>query len=321
MTNGLVSIIVPVYNVEAYIHRCVQSILKQTYSYIELILIDDGSLDQSLTICKEYAKGDSRITVLHKKNGGVSSARNTGLSVAKGDYILFVDSDDYIREDMVEKMMGACNSQTALVMCELCRIASDEKMEASKIKEDSVETIECLSKGSYINYLETNWGPTCKLYRRDIIGKIKFPEAKIAEDMFFNVKLICDNEAFKVSILKMPLYFYVQHIGSAMNSNYDGQYLDALNLEVEAYEMLKKEDIHANKLIKNGIAVFFSRFARLSFKYQREKRADYLLACQVARKYRHYLISGNYDYKYILVLYMPRLYLFLYKIRQLFLHR
>ena len=101
----MVSIIVPVYNVEEYLRECVDSILNQTYSDVEVILVDDGSTDQSGNICDEYAKMDSRIKVIHKKNGGVSAARNTGIGEASGEYLMFVDSDDAIHPELVEAYM------------------------------------------------------------------------------------------------------------------------------------------------------------------------------------------------------------------------
>ena len=102
----MVSVIIPVYNVEKFLNRCVDSVLSQTYKNIEIILVDDGALDSSPQICDEYTKKDSRVTVIHKKNGGLASARNAGLKVAKGDYILFVDSDDWIKDDTLEELLN-----------------------------------------------------------------------------------------------------------------------------------------------------------------------------------------------------------------------
>ena len=101
-----VSIIVPIYMVEKYLVRCIESIISQTYSNLEIILVDDGSLDDCPQICDEYAKKDNRIKAIHKKNGGLSSARNAGMEVVTGNYILFVDSDDYIKEDMYEILLN-----------------------------------------------------------------------------------------------------------------------------------------------------------------------------------------------------------------------
>ena len=113
-----ISVIVPIYNSEDYIDRCVRSIVEQSYKNIEIILVDDGSTDNSSMMCDEWAKNDKRVKVIHKENGGVSSARNEGLKIAKGDYISFVDSDDYIDKKMIEKMLNQMEKgNTDLVIC------------------------------------------------------------------------------------------------------------------------------------------------------------------------------------------------------------
>ena len=122
MDEKLISIIVPVYNIEEYLPRCIESILAQTYSNLELILVDDGSVDKSGKICDAYAEKDVRVRVLHKENGGSSSARNAGILLAKGQYIGFVDSDDYIEANMYQKMMDAI----ALTGCNIVQVARDE---------------------------------------------------------------------------------------------------------------------------------------------------------------------------------------------------
>ena len=116
--NDLISIIVPVYNVEQYLDRCVKSLLQQTYKNLEIILVDDGSPDRCGQMCDNYAKLDSRVLVIHKENGGLSDARNAGLSHAHGEYIAFVDSDDYIEADMISELYNACHNQDAdIVVC------------------------------------------------------------------------------------------------------------------------------------------------------------------------------------------------------------
>lgn len=114
--NPLISVIVPIYNVEKYLARCVDSIVNQTYKDFELILVDDGSPDNSGKICDEYAKKDSRIKVVHKKNGGLSDARNAGMAVATGEYISFIDSDDYVSDDFFECLLDVMNKKTAILL-------------------------------------------------------------------------------------------------------------------------------------------------------------------------------------------------------------
>lgn len=117
MKDDLISVIVPVYNVEKYLHKCINSILNQTYKNLEIILIDDGSTDNSGKICDEYALKDNRIKVIHKENGGLSSARNAGLDICSGDYIGFVDSDDYIAEDMYEYLYVNLKKIMRMLLC------------------------------------------------------------------------------------------------------------------------------------------------------------------------------------------------------------
>lgn len=137
-----ISCIVPVYNVEKYLRRCVDSILNQTFTDFELILVDDGSPDNSPAICYEYAVKDSRIKVIHKVNGGVSSARNVGLDVAKGEWICFVDSDDLIEADYMQKMYeAAINNNSDFIMCGIQQIAGYETLKNNykkKIKKNTV---------------------------------------------------------------------------------------------------------------------------------------------------------------------------------------
>ena len=118
MMNKLVSIIIPVYNVEKYLAECIESVLKQTYQNIEILLIDDGSPDNSGKICDEYEEKDSRVRVIHKENGGVSSARNVGLEQANGEYITFIDSDDFVSESYIEELYIALeNGNSDLAFC------------------------------------------------------------------------------------------------------------------------------------------------------------------------------------------------------------
>ena len=126
--NELISIIIPIYNVEKYLHCCINSVIRQTYKNLEIILIDDGSPDNCGKICDEYAKKDNRIKVIHKENGGLSSARNAGLDIAKGEYISFVDSDDYVAENFIEKLYKLCKENDAdIAECDFYRIKANEK--------------------------------------------------------------------------------------------------------------------------------------------------------------------------------------------------
>ena len=215
----LISIIVPIYKVEKYLHRCVDSILNQSYSLIEVILVDDGSPDKCFQICDEYAEKDKRIRVIHKKNGGLSDARNEGLKIAKGEYILFVDSDDYIHRNMIEIMHQTLQrDKSELVIC------SFEKVdEAGKVLEDQNYLKEDIiaNKAKVFDSLltETGWNlvPAWnKLYSRRALKNISFPKGKINEDEFVIHQII--NNCNNISLVSEPLYYYVQRGGSIVNT-------------------------------------------------------------------------------------------------------
>lgn len=174
--KGLVSIIIPVYNAQEYLDDCIKSVLGQTYKNFEVILIDDGSLDKSLKICNGYSEWDNRIIVIHKENGGVSSARNMGLDVAKGDYILFVDSDDYIAEDYIESHI---NFDADVVV-------SGTEKSGAYLKNEILK-----NEGEFVGF----GGPWKKLYKKELISNTRFrEEIKIGEDIIFNLEILKKTE-------------------------------------------------------------------------------------------------------------------------------
>lgn len=206
----LVSIIVPVYKVEKFIHKCVNSILNQTYKKIEIILVDDGSPDNCGKICDEYAKKDNRIRVIHQENGGLSSARNTGLSVAKGEYVLFVDSDDWISMNAVEDLVKTMSENGCdMVIFEYINVFPDGRMERKKpVCEKQVleveEAIRLLLKDTQI----TNhaWR---KFYKRSLLKENLFPVGKSYEDIFVAADLIM--KCKKIVYLNNAYYYYYQN--------------------------------------------------------------------------------------------------------------
>lgn len=215
--NNLVSVIVPVYNSEKYIKRCIESLICQNYKDIEIILVDDGSIDRSGEICDEYSKKDSRVITIHKKNGGVSSARNVGLKSAKGDFITFCDSDDWVEKDIYEILVNAINESHSEIAC--CKYItenlnlSNKHLEAKLIdRETAVKLV--INNNEYGGYL---WN---KMFSRNVIydkGLILFNEdIHILEDQLFVIKAISNCK--KVSIIDSRLYHYEQNEGSALNS-------------------------------------------------------------------------------------------------------
>ncbi|MBQ9782222.1 MAG: glycosyltransferase family 2 protein [Clostridia bacterium] len=168
--NDLISVIVPVYNVQKYLPRCIESILNQSYKDIELILVDDGSPDNTGEICDYYAKKDSRVVVIHKENGGVSSARNAGLNIAKGKFINFVDSDDYIPNDSLENLINLQKENDAdLVCCTFERLLQNGNIVQTKFY-DKVLYIDNIKSEEVNIFLSNHFrGPCAKLYRSSIL--------------------------------------------------------------------------------------------------------------------------------------------------------
>ena len=206
--NALISIIVPVYNVEQYLGRCVDSLIGQTYKNIEIILVDDGAKDRSGQICDEYALKDERIIVIHKENGGLSDARNAGIKVAKGAFIGFVDSDDYVAPCMYEELV-ACLTETNsdIAMCRYKRFKGDRCKECLADSDELVEmdTLQAL-ENIYSNDGEIYTVAWNKLYKRDVIADIRYPVKKINEDEFTTYKYIAN--AKKIVFTQKVLYFY-----------------------------------------------------------------------------------------------------------------
>jgi glycosyltransferase involved in cell wall biosynthesis len=205
-----ISIIVPIYNVEKYLRKCIDSILAQTFKNIEVILVDDGSPDESPMICDEYAKRDDRIVVIHKPNGGLSSARNAGISVATGNFIGFVDSDDYIHPDMYkilhEKLVrndaqiAECTVTT--VYGEIQKNISGTGMIQSYSGEEALELLMFPEK----NKLNPRFAVWSKLFRADIIGDLLFPLGMIHEDHLYDAQAFL--RANRYVIVDKPLYFH-----------------------------------------------------------------------------------------------------------------
>ena len=215
----LISVIVPVYNVEKYIKKCIDSILSQTYKNIEIILVDDGSPDNCGHICDEYQKKDCRINVVHKNNGGLSDARNVGLSIAKGEVIAFVDSDDYLENTTYEKMMALMKTGDCdIVECAVTSVFTDQINPPSKKNSEIISSTEALTR-----YLRTDgksiprtavWS---KIFKREILDELWFPVGKIHEDYVLVVQAFL--RAKKYGIIHEGLYDHVYDNPSSITNS------------------------------------------------------------------------------------------------------
>lgn len=206
------SVIVPVYKVEKYLDRCIESLVNQTYSNLEIILVDDGSPDHCPQICDNWALRDSRIKVVHKQNGGLSSARNKALDIAVGDYYCFVDSDDWIAPDLCEKVLTLFKEHdVGIVNFDCCRVTEDGKMlGGTETVQDRVlsqeEALVALMQGKINNYMCN------KVFKRFVFDDVRFPEGRLWEDMAICYKLLLKAEHIYCSSEK--LYYYLQRYNS-----------------------------------------------------------------------------------------------------------
>ena len=217
----LVSIIVPVYNAELYLKRCIESILTQTYQNIELILVNDGSIDGSLDICRQFAEKDVRVIVIDKPNSGVSDSRNCGMAKAKGKYLQFADSDDWLVPDATELLVQrAEQSKCEFVITPFYRVIERILLVNGHIKEDGKYTIEAFAlemmKAPANFYYGVMWN---KLYRRDIVKNNNLqcdPAVNWCEDFIFNLQYLCHVQ--NVYVLQEPIYFYLKRRNSLVST-------------------------------------------------------------------------------------------------------
>ena len=257
MDGKLISVIVPVYNVEKYIRECLDSILAQTYRCFELIIVDDGSTDNSGKICDEYIEADERVKVFHKENGGLSSARNKGLDEANGEFICFIDSDDTIRMDYLEKLFGAISANDAdMAFCDMdAQKLSDELFVGNKsAKMSSYSAKEWLlddrSREYVLMVVACN-----KLYSKKIFDEIRFPLGRLHEDEFMIGPVL--NRCEYVSFVCEKLYIYRENevgITSTVNKM-NIRHLDAIDaLSERICQAIKdKDSLLAISTLKNAL--------------------------------------------------------------------
>ena len=234
----LISVIVPVYKVDQYLNRCVESIVNQTYKNLEIILVDDGSPDDCPTICDTWAKKNSRIKVIHKTNGGLSDARNAGLETATGQYIAFVDSDDWIQKTFIDYLYRAItNTGADLSACDVRFVPDGEEVSDSTEPFGTVQT--CLPEEAIGELLKgcsfraTVWN---KLYKAELLSGETFEIGRLHEDEFFSYRIF--DKCRRLAFVDLPLYCYCQRANSIM-STYSIGHLDALEAYSRRLELLK----------------------------------------------------------------------------------
>ena len=230
----MISVIVPVYNVEKYLERCVKSIAAQTYKDLEILLIDDGSTDKSGKMCDDFQQTDSRIKAFHKQNGGLSDARNYGIEHSAGEFISFVDSDDYIDEKMLETLHRLITENDAdLAVCSAMDVFEGKEVtQVKEIKEFNLNKVE-----SYKYMLRGDGIPSAcnKLYKMQTVGNVRFPVGKLYEDGFFTPQILKRVE--KTAVTSKPMYYYFRRADSITTKPFRKGDLDV----IEAYDKCVKQ--------------------------------------------------------------------------------
>lgn len=234
----LISVIVPIYKVEAYLERCIGSIVNQTYKNLEIILVDDGSPDSCPDICDAWKEKDDRIKVIHKKNGGLSDARNAGMQIMAGTYISYIDSDDWVANDMYEKMMYVIKKNDADI-CE-CQFEKTAGIVKSN-KEQQTDKVTILKKEEALKaVVEEKINPVVwnKIYKREIVDQLYFEKGKYNEDEFWTYQAV--ERAEKIVQIEDVGYYYFFREDSIINETYNIRRLDALEARYQRMKYLEK---------------------------------------------------------------------------------
>lgn len=310
MENELISVVVPVYNIEKYLDKCIKSILNQTYVNLEIILVNDGSTDNSGRICDKYAESDKRICVLHQKNGGRSAARNVGMDRASGGYLMFVDGDDWIDDNCIEEAYKAFENETEMVVFRERNVYTDridDKGTDEYMKFIGKEPLEFYVKG-YKGFQISN--SVCgKLYRTDFIKNIRFEEGRYYEDIMFTTKVYaaCRN------CIYLDRAYYNYNIATDSSITYAG--VNELTFRDEIPIFYEKE-VFLKDIGRDDLAERYSffRYQRLTLYYEeciRKNESAYAKRIAGIIKNDKLIIKGIVKKEYVARYYRIYLKLFL----------
>lgn len=287
--NPLISIIIPVYKVEKYLVKCVESVQSQKYTHLEIILINDGSPDNCGAICDSFAEKDNRIKVIHKQNGGLSDARNCGLSQISGDFVTFVDSDDYVDEDYVSNLVNLVQKyQTKIAVTFFRHVCEGRNIDSrQELKEDSLNRFEALQTMFYQEKFDTN--STAKLFHQSLFDEVRFPIGLLYEDLLTTYKLILlADEGIAVSDLQT--YNYLLRDDSIEGAPFSEKKMQSLLFIINDLEEAKKE-MHG---LENSINCrILSLLLHLLFETKKNSTNEKDIF-RIVRKYRKgVLLDGN----------------------------
>ena len=299
MNEAKVSVIVPIYNVEKYIEACVHSIMNQTYKNLEIILVDDGSPDSCPQICDELKTTDDRIVVLHKKNGGLSDARNAGIDVATGNYYSFVDGDDTIESGAIEAMVNAAESQCAkIVMMKMRNVYEGEPFEKTEL--DNSPEGEIIKNEDYLKGICT-YKRSCsfcdKLFAKEVLDGYRFQVGKTNEDLLLLGTILIEND-YDIYAIDYTGYNYLQRARSITKSGFGKSVKDTIYNCQQLLELAKVK--------KNSVYVYFQMLclyqARtflilMPKRYIKEKNEDYLFALNIVKNNKKVIKKSFFSFK------------------------
>lgn len=253
MEKGLLSVIIPVYQVEAYIGECIASVVGQTYQKMEILLIDDGSMDRSGEICDEWRKRDDRILVVHQENKGAGAARNVGLKMAKGEYISFVDGDDYLAESMFEHLISLLEGEIDIAECEYQKVLDKTTVIQGGNSNITVFNAKMAMEAHIKHEMFTQlvWN---KVYRASIAVTVLFPEGKKIDDEFWTYKVIA--RARKLVHVNEVLYAYRQQEKSVMHTLKAMDCMGMIEAKAKRYEDLKEKMPNLQTIMLNDLWFF-----------------------------------------------------------------
>lgn len=303
-SNILISVIVPVYSVEKYLDRCLISLCYQNFDRVEFLLVDDGSLDRSGEICEEYAKRDSRFRVFHKANGGLSSARNYGIDRARGDYLMFVDSDDWVRSDFcLTAYKTAIEYKSDLVMfrhqvvnedCETCSPVAKLKS-GYKSWQEGID----LMFGHVGVYA---WN---KLYKRSLFSDIRYPEGRVYEDQATTWQLVCKAE--KIYFINQSLYYYFMRASSIVHQENLKNLKDRFDMRIQFYQGIESKGYSKDKTLSEMTKIALTYAIKVKMN---PLDSTYVRASEILNSYKTLPGFLSMKQKALLFLYMKNTYLF-----------
>lgn len=299
-TEKTVSVVVPVYKTEAYLEKCVDSILSSTYKNIEVVLVDDGSPDNSGKICDEYAEKDTRVKVIHKENGGLSSARNSGIAVASGEYITFVDSDDTIRIDAIERMLSVAEGENAAIVKMKFKNVTENETTNSDEAYKGTPPYSKISNAEYLKSICT-YRASCsfcdKLFKREVLEGRCFNEGRTNEDLLLLATILIESD-YSIYELDYEGYYYLSRPNSITTTRFGRSVRDTVYNVTELEKLAERKRPELLSYFKELVLFQARTFVLLMPKsYIKDKNEDYLVAIQAIRRNKKYIGKAFFSKK------------------------